>query len=495
MGGLKQARRLKPKGLVRRWIFNILGVVVVVLVTVILSLSFAVQSYVYNGILQVLNGSSSELAHMFSDYQDKSSAEFLSIARGYVEDAANKERMELMVVAPNGHVVVTSSGFAPDSTLPLDDFEAACNDPGGYGNWTGKLSSGEKVMSVTRIIRSDSGQILGGLRYMVSLSAADAQVITIAAILTTIGVVLLLFIIFSSMYFVRSIVNPIKQVTATAKRIAQGDFDARIDKTRNDEVGQLCSAINDMAVELGASEKMKNEFISSVSHELRTPLTAIKGWAETMQMQGGDIDRQTFDRGMGVIIRESERLSGIVEELLDFSRMQSGRMSLMMDRIDILAELGEAIYMFSDRAAAEHKFLLYEEPAMLSPVYGDINRLRQVFINIVDNALKYTSEGGTVNVTAEESDGYIRVIIADNGCGIPPQHLPKVKTKFYKANQTIRGSGIGLALANEIMELHSGSLQIESQENLGTAVTILIPTLKELEACDPGEERNFDNHA
>ena len=358
MGGLKQARRLKPKGLVRRWIFNILGVVVVVLVTVILSLSFAVQSYVYNGILQVLNGSSSELAHMFSDYQDKSSAEFLSIARGYVEDAANKERMELMVVAPNGHVVVTSSGFAPDSTLPLDDFEAACNDPGGYGNWTGKLSSGEKVMSVTRIIRSDSGQILGGLRYMVSLSAADAQVITIAAILTTIGVVLLLFIIFSSMYFVRSIVNPIKQVTATAKRIAQGDFDARIDKTRNDEVGQLCSAINDMAVELGASEKMKNEFISSVSHELRTPLTAIKGWAETMQMQGGDIDRQTFDRGMGVIIRESERLSGIVEELLDFSRMQSGRMSLMMDRIDILAELGEAIYMFSDRAAAEHKFLL-----------------------------------------------------------------------------------------------------------------------------------------
>ena len=212
-----------------------------------------------------------------------------------------------------------------------------------------------------------------------------------------------------------------------------------------------------------------------------------------------------------MIIRESERLSGIVEELLDFSRMQSGRMSLMMDRIDILAELGEAVYMFSDRAAAEHKFLLYEEPAMLSPVLGDINRLRQVFVNIIDNALKYTEEGGTVNVSAVESDGYIRVIIADNGCGIPPDHLPNVKKKFYKANQTIRGSGIGLALANEIMTLHAGSLEIESQENVGTAVTIIIPTLEELEAQkqeesvpetsvaspvekDGTEERNTENH-
>ena len=305
--------------------------------------------------------------------------------------------------------------------------------------------------------------------------------------------------------------SPLKQISSTAQKIAQGDFNARIEKVRNDEIGELCDTINDMAVELGVAEKMKNDFISSVSHELRTPLTAIKGWAETMQMQAGEIDRQTFDRGMGVIIRESERLSGIVEELLDFSRMQSGRMSLMMDRIDILAELGEAVYMFSDRAAAEHKFLLYEEPAMLSPVLGDINRLRQVFVNIIDNALKYTEEGGTVNVSAVESDGYIRVIIADNGCGIPPDHLPNVKKKFYKANQTIRGSGIGLALANEIMTLHAGSLEIESQENVGTAVTIIIPTLEELEAQkqeesvpetsvaspvekDGTEERNTENH-
>ena len=136
---------------------------------------------------------------------------------------------------------------------------------------------------------------------------------------------------------------------------------------------------------------------------------------------------------------------------------------------------------------------------MLSPVLGDINRLRQVFVNIIDNALKYTDEGGTINVSANELGGYICVVISDNGCGIPAEHLPNVKKKFYKANQTIRGSGIGLALADEIMALHSGSLDIESQENVGTAVTILIPTLRKLENKQQlnealNEERNNESN-
>ena len=284
--------------------------------------------------------------------------------------------------------------------------------------------------------------------------------------------------------------SPIKKIGDIARRIAQGDFSARIEKSRDDEIGVLCDTINEMAVELGASEKMKNDFISSVSHELRTPLTAIKGWAETLTNTAGE-DKETTDRGMGVIIRESERLSGLVEELLDFSRMQNGRMTLILEKIDILAELGEAVYMFSERAASEGKFLLYEEPEMLSPVMGDVNRLRQVFVNIIDNALKYTGKGGTINVIAQEENGVIRIIISDTGCGIPAEHLPNVKKKFYKANQTVRGSGIGLALADEIMALHKGSLEIESHEGIGTAVTISIPAMPAAPATMPEEGKEL----
>lgn len=470
------------KGITRRWIFNILGIVIIVLVILIVSLSFAVQSYTYNGIQQALNANSRELTNVFIDYKNKTSSDFVTIARTYVENFSSKESMELMVIDGDGKVVLTSTGFTPNQNQSMPDYQAALKDLQGYGSWKGKLSSGEKVMSVTRVLRNNNGTVVGGVRYVVSLEDADRQALAIVAILIATGLLIILFVSISSTYFVKSILNPIKEVNRTAKRIAQGDFDARIQKKHNDEIGQLCDTINEMAVELGNSQQMKNDFISSVSHELRTPLTAIKGWAETMQ--SGEIDRGTFDKGMGVIIRESERLSGIVEELLDFSRMQSGRMTLMMDRIDILAELGEAVYMFSDRATAEHKYLLYEEPAMLAPVLGDINRLRQVFVNIIDNALKYTEEQGTVSISACEENGFIKVQIVDTGCGIPMEHLPNIKKKFYKANQTVRGSGIGLALADEIITLHQGTLEVESQENVGTAVTIKIPAMKQFDSKD-----------
>ena len=465
------------KGITKRWLLNSLGVILILIVALVFSLSYAIQNYIYYGIQQAINGRAGELTNVFSDYGQRSSQDFLTAARNYVENFPNKESMELMVFNSEGHIITTSIGFAPDQSQPMPDYQQALADANGYGTWTGRLTSGEKVMAVTRVIQNDAGSVVGGVRYVVSLEEADKQIGMVVGILILAGVVILLFISTSSYYLMKSILTPIKEIGATARRIAQGDFKARIEKSNDDEIGQLCDTINDMAVELGAAEKMKNDFISSVSHELRTPLTAIKGWAETMQ--GGGMDDETFDKGMSVIIRESERLSGIVEELLDFSRMQSGRMTLTMDKIDILAELGEAVYMFSERAKSEHKYLLYEEPRMLSPVLGDINRLRQVFVNILDNALKYTGEGGTISVVASEENGYIRVAISDNGCGIPPEHLPNVKKKFYKANQTVRGSGIGLALADEIMRLHSGSLEIESHENVGTVVTIRIPAFLE----------------
>ncbi|MCI1966014.1 MAG: HAMP domain-containing histidine kinase [Oscillospiraceae bacterium] len=471
---------MQKSSITRRWLLNSLGVILLIVVTLIATLSAVIQGYVYNGIRSALNGRSDELTNMFSSYGRESPSEFSTAARSYVENFPNKESTELMVINSYGRILITSIGFEPDEDQKIPDYKVALESANGYGTWTGRLTSGEKVMAVTRVMRSNYGSTVGAIRYVVSLEEADRQIIVIVGALVIAGFLIILFVILSSYYFMRSIIVPIKRIGATARLIAQGDFKARIRKTNDDEVGQLCDTINDMADELGQTEKMKNDFISSVSHELRTPLTAIKGWAETIQ--AGDTDRQTFSRGMNIIVRESERLSGIVEELLDFSRMQSGRMTLTMDRIDILAELGEAVYMFSDRAAAEHKFLLYEEPEMLSPVLGDINRLRQVFVNILDNALKYTKEGGTISVTAEEEDGFIHVVISDNGCGIPAEHLPNIKKKFYKANQTVRGSGIGLALADEIMSLHSGSLEIESHENIGTAVNIRIPTYDRLES-------------
>jgi signal transduction histidine kinase len=182
---------------------------------------------------------------------------------------------------------------------------------------------------------------------------------------------------------------------------------------------------------------------------------------------------------MHVIVNETERLSRMVEELLDFSRMQSGRLTLQPAPMDILAELGDAVLIYTEKAKREHIHLIYKEPEMLPFVYGDKNRIRQVFINVIDNALKYSNPNGIVTVSAEAIGNLIQVRISDNGVGISATDLPKVKTKFFKANHTRRGSGIGLAVADEIITMHKGRLEIHSELGAGTTVIIWLPAMPE----------------
>ncbi len=463
------------KGISRRWFLNTIGIVFVILVIFIASLSLMVQTSVYNGIELAITGRVDELLNWLSASSGGyMTSEFTAITRDYIENYfQDKDKMEIMALSRTGQILITSTGFEPDQQQAMPDYDMALQSEDSTGNWVGSLNTGEKVMAITRAVRDENGTLVGSIRYMVSLERADQQTFLVIIILVLAGAFIMLLLTFTGIYFIRSILVPVKQISASAKQIAQGDFDVRIEKGKDDELGQLCDAVNDMAGELGAAERMKNDFISSVSHELRTPLTAIKGWAETLRVGA---DPVTAEKGMTVIIRESERLSGLVEELLDFSRLQSGRMRLSAARLDILAELDEAVYLFTDRARTEHKDLTYEENTSLSPVYGDRDRLRQVFVNIIDNALKYTESGGSITVSSREEDGFVQVTVSDTGCGIPPEHLPNVKKKFYKANQLVRGSGIGLAVADEIAAMHGGSLRIESQVGVGTVVTVSLPT-------------------
>jgi signal transduction histidine kinase len=312
------------------------------------------------------------------------------------------------------------------------------------------------------------------IRWTANSAGKTALFFTII-IFTTEFLIALLVGVFN-FYFIKSIINPVKRLSEIASQIARGNFNIKIEKRFDDEIGDLCDAVNHMSEELRASEKMKNDFVASVSHELRTPLTAIKGWAETVQMSD-DPQSEVNKKGMTVIAQEAERLCSMVEGLLDFSGIQNNCITMMMDKIYLLAELGEAVYVLRNRANDQKKHLLYAEPNVLPPVMGDKNRLRQVFINIIDNALKYTSEDGIINIFAEQKDDFIQVRINDNGCGIPAIHLPNVKDKFYKANQTQIGSGIGLAVADDIVKMHGGTLDVVSEEGAGTTVTISIPIL------------------
>ena len=480
------------KGITKRWMLNTLSVILTIIVSLVVCLIFIVTYLFQSSIEQSLAATSSELSLVFSGYTSDSSTSFTSSARDYVENFSKKEQMEVMVINSTGRVVMSSTGFIPSETTETPDFEEAKSNGQGYAFWNGKLSSGESAMSETRIITNDSGIVVGAIRYIVSMDPVNNRILAISGIIIALGIGVISLVIISGLFFIRSIVKPIRRLSEAAAQIAQGDFSAseKIDHKYDDEIGDLCDAVSDMAKDLETTEQMKNDFISRVSHELRTPLTAIKGWAETMQLsERGKLDRRTFDKGIGVIIKESSRLTSIVEELLDFSRIQSGRMVLVNEKLDILAEFDETVYMLKERAVSEGKHLLYDEPEVVyPPVYGDRNRLKQVFLNILDNALKYTPAQGVVAaqvIYSKDEPDIIKIVVTDTGCGIPAEDLPKVKEKFYKANQTVRGSGIGLAVADEIMNLHNGSLDIESGEGVGTTVTLTFPVYKE------GEEQKM----
>lgn len=461
----------------RRWLVNNLGVISIVLFAVVISGTVLVRSYYYGTARQYLTSRINMISSILQRSYNDPAASFSAEVRSIVENWSEKDKMELMVVDVRGRIGLTSSGFVPEESLDsMEDFSQALSS-GTSGYYTGKISSGENIMAVCLML-PDNDLGYSAVRLVSSMEKIDRSVSVIVMIFVIICLAILILMFASGLYFIKSIVIPVRQIGSTARRYAVGDFSVRITKKNDDEIGELCDIVNHMASELELSEQMKNDFISSVSHELRTPLTAIKGWAETVGSMPDD--EETIAKGMRVITSESERLSRMVEDLLDFSRMQNGRLSLNKNTMDILAELGDAVLIYAEKARNEGIDIIYDEPDMLPFVYGDRNRLRQVFVNIIDNAIKYSEKGGVVSVQATMSDArHIEVDVSDTGCGISPQDLPKVKTKFYKANHTRRGSGIGLAVADEIVTLHGGKLEIFSEQGVGTTVTVTLPVQKQ----------------
>lgn len=445
--------------------------------SVLLSFSVFINFYYYNSAKQYIGSRLNMISGMLSQYYSDNPAGFSSEVRSIVENWSDKNRMELMTVSGSGQVSLTSSGFAPTFDVLTQDYYDAVQN-GSSGTFTGRLPSGEKVIAIS-IVTPDTAGDFSVIRVVASTTRVDRHIAALIIIAAVICGAILSLMMFSGMYFVKSIVIPVRQLGSTARRYARGDFSVRIPVKSDDEIGELCDIVNKMADELSQSEAMRNEFISGVSHELRTPLTAIKGWAETIGSMPDDSD--TIVKGMRVITSETERLSQMVEELLDFSRMQNGKFTLNKGNVDILAELGDAVLIYAEKAKKEGIELVYAEPEDLPAVYGDRNRLRQVFINVIDNAIKYSEKGGLVTVQAILSDeNKIEIEVSDTGCGISPEDLPKIKTKFFRANHNKRGSGIGLAVADEIITMHSGTLEVFSEQGMGTTVVIVLPVKQDI---------------
>ncbi len=459
---------IKFKSIAVRWFFNIFLVVALLVCTVAVASSVLFKSIYTERIRDLAN----DYAYEFYALSSINKASFNDTAIAIAAEFKYKNKIEVQVIDQNDSIVVSTTGFlSNENNMP--DYEQA-KQTGKFAVANSKTIDGEPIMSGTNIIYDSQGKRIGAYRWITSMKTANQMINNFVIVVVAIAAVILIFCAFSGGYFIASIVKPIRDVSNTARKIAMGEFESRIAIKKNDEIGELCDTINYMAAELNQAESLKNDFISSVSHELRTPLTAIRGWGETAKMSVGT-DEELVRRGLDVVLSEADRLSGLVEELLDFSRIQTGRMTVVSQPLNISKLLSESVDMYVELSKKNGIEIIYTKPAEELQVMGDTNRLKQVFINIIDNAVKYTESGGQVLVNQLKEEGCVRISVSDTGVGIPAQDIDRVKEKFYKANKTIRGSGIGLAVADEIIKQHQGLLFVQSTEGVGTTVTIVLP--------------------
>ncbi|MEG0178237.1 MAG: HAMP domain-containing sensor histidine kinase [Oscillospiraceae bacterium] len=457
----------------KRWMRgSLLITILVLLMAESVFLYFTISNY-YDGarraIMMRINSMSTQLEVSSSTPDGRSIA-----LRGMVEQFEEKDKFELELISHGGNIATSTTGFTHTGARAGSDYDAAQSSDTGIGQATYRTETGEKVMSVTYLLRPAVSDV-AAIRMLTSLELLDKNIIGIAITSLAIVLMVVLFSFWSGIFFIRSIVRPIGVIEATATKIAHGNLDIRIENKYNDEIGSLCNTINAMASELDKSEKMKNDFISSVSHELRTPLTAIKGWVETIgHMNPSD---EGYKRGVEVIASETDRLYNMVEELLDFSRMQNG-ITLTPELLDLVAEVSDSVLMMEQRARLENVSIEFDEPEMPIPVQADKNRLRQVFVNVIDNAIKYSLNSSTIHIGILQDEVNVYVNISDEGAGIASEDLENVKLKFFKGAGSVRGSGIGLAVVDEIVMAHGGLLSIESEKGKGTTVTVRLPIYK-----------------
>ncbi|MDY3618001.1 sensor histidine kinase [Agathobaculum sp.] len=465
-----------PGGLRGRWMMNYLSFVLVILAAVVILVSVGVSGYYYSNVRESLVGRSENAASFFHKYLTGTYNQFYSAAEQYIADFEIPDKLELQFLDRTGRVMMSTSGLTGGGTPSTEDAGQAISEQK-TAVFSGRDPlSDERVMSVTTPLFSGRGELIGGVRVISSLSIAEKQIWIIIGIAILVSLVFLFMVVASSSYFIKSIVDPVLKINTIAKEIADGRYGVRLQKTYDDEIGELCDTINYMSDEISRAERMKNDFISSVSHELRTPLTAIGGWSETLLAGGGE-DPEEVMQGLNIIQKEAGRLTRMVEELLDFARIESGRMKLEVELFDVSIELYEAVYMYENLLKKTGMQLSYDEDdEQTYYINGDRHRMKQVFLNILDNAAKYGADGKKIDITLRREGGKIAVTVRDYGAGIPEAELPFVKEKFYKGSSKQRGSGIGLAVTDEIVRLHGGTLEIDSALGAGTTVTILLPS-------------------
>ena len=267
--------------------------------------------------------------------------------------------------------------------------------------------------------------------------------------------------------------RPIRRVIDAINRLAAGDFSVRLTTTSAPTFRELVESFNRMAEELGGIELLRTDFINNFSHEFKTPIVSIKGFAE--ELKHDDLSREQRDEYLDIIIAESSRLASLATNVLNLSKIEQQVILTDQKEFNLTEQVRRCILLFENKWEKKHLSLNVEMEEL--SYKGSEDLLNQIWLNLIDNAVKFTPQGGVIGIRLSKTSGEIRFVITDDGCGIPEDAIDRVFDKFYQADRAraSSGNGIGLTVAKRIAELHGGTISCRSEEAVGTEFTVTLP--------------------
>ena len=271
----------------------------------------------------------------------------------------------------------------------------------------------------------------------------------------------------------KNIFRPIEQINEATKKVALGEYDIELETKREDEIGELTNNFNKMTRGLKSTENLQKEFINNVSHEIKTPVSSIEGFAKFLKDKNlTDEEREEY---ANIIIEEAKRLENLTGKILKLSKLNNQEIITNKQEIEVAEQIRKAISLLEPKWSKKDIKInvSLEEKIFL----GDEDLIFQVWVNIIDNAIKFSNEGENIDIKVYEKDSNINVEIKDHGIGMKEEELEKVYDRFYQIDRSHskEGSGLGLAIVKRIVELSEGKIEIKSKENKGTTVTVKLP--------------------
>jgi signal transduction histidine kinase len=469
-----------------RIIYKYLGSYIFLILIAILTLDFFVslklRDYYEGNITEKLKSN----AYLTSKIiQEKGSLLDKDFIRKLTKDINKEEGARITIIDKDGKVLADSEEdpATMGNHIARSEIQDAINK--NYGESTRFSDTlGFNMKYIALPIRIN-GITEGFVRFALPLSDIESQLRTIYGVVLLGGLIAVAIAIMIGYFISKSITNPITQMTEIAEHISKGDFSKKISVKSKDELGILAKSLNRMANELQSKietlnklNTVRKDFVANVSHELKTPLTSIKGFIETLE-DGALFDKENAKKFILIIKKHTERISKIIDDLLSLSELELGKDRINKEEFNLKTSLDEILQGFTHLVALKKHILNVDAKGDDFKIKADKYKIEQVLVNLIDNAIKYTKDGGVIKICILEEKDYITIEIEDNGAGIPKEHLDRIFERFYRVDKArsrqLGGTGLGLSIVKHIVSLHEGKIDIESEVNKGTKIRIALP--------------------